>query len=129
MGVFLGLALRRVRVKPLDTPQWEGYAWFRFSPTKRLAYGVMCAAGAAADRIHYGRRFHHASAGDRELAASHGFTPREFRMLQDLAEAYLRGPLATKWEALAAALTERDLTGREVKAFVLHRDAEAIAAE
>lgn len=116
-------------MKPSDAPEFEGYAWFRFSATKRLAFGVMCAAGAASDRIHYGRKHSYASRGDRELAAGHGFTPREFRMLQDLAEAYLRGPLAIPWRRLTAALLERDLTGREVRAFVLHRDHEAIAAE
>ena len=104
VGVYLGLALRRVKVAPPERPEWEGYAWFRYGATKRLAFGVMCAAGAAGARIHGDEA---GDAGDRALAASHGFTPKEWLMLRDLAGAYLRGPLRHCWRRVTAALLER----------------------
>lgn len=126
VGVYLGLTLRVVKLggTTCDDQGWEGYTHFRYSPAKRLAFGAMCAAGAAGDVIHGFPASHERAptrwSGDVALAEAHGFTPREIIMLRDLATFYLRGPCARPWRRVTAALLERDLSGPEIKRLMLH---------
>jgi hypothetical protein len=129
VGVYLGLPLRRVRVEPptpaltgsgsahfdcerKNSPNWEGYA-------RRLHLGIMYAAGAAGDALH-GRDTPYHWRVDFRLIREVGFSKAERRVLLDIARQYLAGPCKREWSAVTEALLERDLTGPEIKALVLH---------
>lgn len=132
VGVYLGLPLRRVRVAELspthfgtgfahfkcarvDAPNWEGYA-------RRLHLGIMYAAGAAGDALH-GRNLPYEWRDDFKLVREVGFSKAERRVLLDIARQYLAGPCRRPWGAVTEALLERDLTGPEIKALVMHGEA------
>jgi hypothetical protein len=117
VGVYLGLRLHAVRL--VRDEDFDGYAYFYTPPTLNLHAGIMFAAGAAADALH-GRRTPTAWEADFELIAESGFSARERRVLIDIATRYLRGPCARAWATVTEALLERDLTGPEIKALVMH---------
>ncbi len=116
VGAYLGLSLRSVK---LIGGKCVGYTEFGCPLSKRLQSGIMFAAGPAGDALH-GLTHHYGWAGDfRELADLY-FSKSERRVLIDMATRYLRGPCRRPWEAITEALLERNLTGREIKAFIEH---------
>lgn len=119
VGVYLGLSLRVVRVDPKSNAEVDGYAHFRKRKTEALPYAIMCAAGPAADAIH-GRNEPESWTVDYSLIRESGFTARERRILIDIATRYLKGPCRKPWKRVTDALTERDLTGAEIKALIVH---------
>lgn len=129
VGVYLGLPLRRVRAFP-PTPKLTGWGYAHFVCTRvgvttwegyarRLHLGIMYAAGAAGDALH-GRNDPHAWRVDFGLIKEVGFSKQERRVLLDIARQYLAGPCRREWAAVTEALLERDLTGPEIKALVMH---------
>jgi hypothetical protein len=119
VGVWLGMALRVVRVDPEAYPELDGYTHFRRTKTNALHYAIMCAAGPAADAI-FGRDEPDMWAPDFGLIKESGFSTKERHILIDMATRYLRGPCRRAWEKVTDELMHRDLTGKAIKALVAH---------
>lgn len=119
MGVCLGLPLRSVVIGPSD-PRFAGWALFRRYPaSKRLQLGIMYAAGAAADGLE-GRDEPWAWGPDFQYITQLGFTTGERRLLVEIATHYLSGRVRRQWGRVTSALEDRNLSGAEVRALVLH---------
>lgn len=58
--------------------------------------------------------------GDFDEISDLWFSAGERRVLIDMATRYLRGPCRRPWEAVTEELLVRDLTGKEIKAFIEH---------
>ncbi len=119
VGVWLGMALRVVRVDPTAFPELDGYTHFRRTKTNALQYAIMCAAGPAADAL-CGRDEPGFWEPDFALIKESGFSTKERRILIDVATRYLRGPCQRAWRAVTEELLHRDLTGAKIKALVTH---------
>lgn len=120
IGVYLGLRLCRARVTPGDT--WAGYTDFDNSRRRRLHLGIMFAAGPAGDGL-YGIDAPPAWREDFRQIGDLYFSPSERVILIDMATRYLRGPCRRSWERVSEALLHRDLSGREIKALIVHGEA------
>lgn len=118
VGCYLGLRCQGVKILEKKS-EYAGWAAFNAPATKRLAFGCMLAAGPSGDelRCHQDK---YGWSGDLSMLRDHGFLPAEIRMLRDLAAHYLAGPLSAKWERVTEVLLHRDVSGKEVRAFVLH---------
>src|SRR5688572_2368202 len=92
VGVYLGLPLRAVRVKPPRRGySGAGYSDFRCTIHRRLHLGIMYAAGPAGDAL-CGRVEPERWSGDYQEIGRLFFSRPEVDILIDVATRYLQGP-------------------------------------
>lgn len=120
VGVYLGLQITGVMIGTYTYKGRECVGGTDFMPPgrqQRLAFGVMLAAGPAADQL-YHTSDNELGGIDRRYIIGAGWGPEDFRPLIISAKAYLKGPLKAPWRELSDTLRERDVTGAEVRQIV-----------
>lgn len=126
IAISLGAPVFRVCLTPgkFDT----GYCTVLSHPQWRLDDALVDAGGPAADLLgaRFGERWRHhvprAWSADFASMRAQGFTPRECRMLVELAASLLAGKVRPLFERIAAALVERDLFEADLAALTLGDD-------